>query len=58
MSINAPGKERKIKLHDILPDPIIDHDGVIYIITQLGYIVRISNPSYVISFLIQKVGFS
>jgi len=42
--VESPGKEKKIKLPDICPDPVMDHDEMIHILTQAGYIVHKSNP--------------
>jgi len=33
------GKEKKIKLPDISPDTVMNHDDMIQILTQAGYIV-------------------
>jgi len=41
----SPGKEKKTKLPDICPDRIMDHDEMIHILTQAGYIIHTSHPA-------------
>ena len=41
--VESPGNEKKIKLPDICPDPVMDHDEMIHILTQAGYLVHKSN---------------
>ncbi len=41
--VEPSGKEKKIKLPDLCPDPVIDLDEMIHIITQAGYLVHKSN---------------
>lgn len=38
--VDSTGKEKKIKLPDICPDPEIDTDTMIHFLTQAGYIVH------------------
>jgi len=42
--VEPSGKEKKITLPVIYPDPVIGHDEMIHILTQAGYIVHKSNP--------------
>ena len=42
--VEPSGKEKKIKLPDICPDPVMDLDEMIHILTQAGYLVHKSNP--------------
>jgi hypothetical protein len=42
--VEPSGKEKKIKLPDICPDPVMDLDEMILILTQAGYLVHKSNP--------------
>jgi hypothetical protein len=42
--VEPSGKEKKIKLTDIYPDPVMGHDEMIHILTQAGYFVNKSNP--------------
>ena len=42
--VESPGKEKKTKLPNICPDPKMDHNEMIDILTQAGYIVHKSNP--------------
>jgi len=42
--VEPSGKEKKIKLPDIYPDPVMGHDEMIHFLTLAGYIVHKSNP--------------
>lgn len=42
--VESPGKEKSIKLPDISPNPVMDHENMIHILTQAGYIVNKSHP--------------
>ena len=43
--VESPGKVKKTKLPNICPDPKMDHNEMIDILTQAGYIIHKSNPN-------------
>ena len=43
--VESPGKVKKTKLPNTCPDPKMDHNEMIDILTQAGYIIHKSNPN-------------